>query len=299
MRRRPLFFYFLMAFAFTWAYEVIAYGFFHPRGPLVPLLVQAPLTFVGPTLSAFVMTSLTQGKAGMRRLLQRYVLWRVGFPWYLLTLLAPSALFLLGFLVMPGGSAAFQAIPAPTFLVSYLTTFILFFIIGGPLGEEPGWRGFALPRLQRRYGPLVGTLILGALWGLWHLPLMILIPGYNGAGTGFVGILIPVLEFVIEVVAMAVVFTWVFNNVRGSLLLAMLLHGSINTAGDSVARLFPTLPPGFLTQLMEILILVVPALLIIVLTRGRLSYQRYQQEAESLDLAPSMEQKPAPPGTAI
>jgi len=210
----------------------------------------------------------------MRRLLRRYVLWRVGFQWYLLTLFGPPTLFLLGYLVVLGGSAAFHAILAPAFLMSYLTPYIIYFIIGGPLGEEPGWRGFALPRLQWGYGPLVGTLILGVLWSLWHLPMMILIPGYNGAGTGFTGILIPFLEFLIEIVALTVIITWVFNNVRGSLLLTMLLHGSLNTAENTIPKLVPTLPQRFLVQPMEILVLVVSALLIIVLTRAHLNSSR-------------------------
>ena len=191
------------------------------------------------------------------------------------------------YLVVPRGSAAFHAILAPAFFASYLTTYIVYFIIGGPLGEEPGWRGFALPRLQWQYGPLVGTLILGVLWSLWHLPLMILIPGYNGSGTGFIGILIPFLEFLIEIVALTVIITWVFNNVLGSLLLTMLLHGSLNTAGNTIPKLAPTLPQRSLVQPIEILFLVVSALLIIVLTRGYLSYQWYHQETEALDLSPT------------
>jgi membrane protease YdiL (CAAX protease family) len=180
---------------------------------------------------------------------------------------------------VPGGSAAFHAILTPAFLVRYLTNYIIYFIIGGPLGEEPGWRGLALPRLQWGYGPLIGTLILGVLWSLWHLPLMILIPGYNGSRTGFIGILIPFLEFLIEIVAMTIIITWIFNNVRGSLLLTMLLHGSLNTAGNTIPKLVPTLPQRSLVQPMEILLLVVSALLIIVLTRGYLSYQHYHQAA--------------------
>jgi membrane protease YdiL (CAAX protease family) len=231
MCRHPLLFYFLMAFAFSWAYEIIAFGFFSPDGSLAALLVVLGLTLIGPTLSAFIMTALTQGKPGMRRLLRRYVLWRVG--------------------------------------------------------------------LQRGYGPLVGTLILGVLWGLWHLPLFILIPGYDGAGTDFVGILVPFLAFVVEATALAVLFTWVFNNVRGSLLLMMLLHGTLNTATNTLPTLFPALASSFFVQMMPIVVAVIAALLIIVVTRGRLSYQRYQQEAEFLDLPPSMEQTPAVPATAV
>jgi uncharacterized protein len=294
MRRHPLCFYFLMAFAFSWAYEVIV---FFPQGSLEDLLVAAPLAFVGPTLSTIIMTALTGGKPGMRRLLRRYVLGGVGFRWYLLTLLALPTLLLLGYLVMPGAIAAFGAIPAAAFLQSYSLSFLVNFTVGGPLGEEPGWRGFALPRLQRGYGPLVGTLILGVLWGLWHLPLFLLVPGFDGAGTDFVGILFPFLALVIEATASAVIFTWVFNHVRGSLLLMMVLHATLNTATSTLPTLFPTFPSSFWLPLTPLLVAV--AALLIMVTRGRLSYQRYQQEAEFLDLPAPMEQNPSLPCTAV
>jgi uncharacterized protein len=300
VRKRPLLFYFLMAFALSWAYEVVVFGLFFPQDSVVALLAAGGLTLVGPTLAAFVLTALTQGKPGIGRLLRRYVIWRVGLRWYLVTLLLTPALLLLGYLAVPGAIPALRAIPAPAFLQTYLVVFVLIFAFGGPLGEEPGWRGFALPRLQRGHGPLVGTLILGVLWGLWHLPLFILVPGYDGAGASFLGVLLPFLGFMIMATALAVFFTWVFNNVRGSLLLMMLLHATLNTAtnASSLPALFPNLASGFFVQLMPILVAVVAALVIIIVTRGRLSYQRYQQGAELLDLPASMEQKPALLGPA-
>ena len=120
--------------------------------------------------------------------------------------------------------------------------------------------------------------MLGVLWGLWHLPLFLLVPGYNGAGTGFVGILIPFVAFVISVIGMTVVFTWVFNNTRGSILLAILLHASINTAPAMLPLLFPSLEGTLLFALSRLLAWVVVAVLIIAATRGRLSYQRYLRE---------------------
>lgn len=137
-------------------------------------------------------------------------------------------------------------------------------LVGGPLAEEPGWRGFALPRLEQQVGPLLGTLILGALWGLWHLPLFLFTPGYNGAGTGFAGIGLPFVSFVIGEVALSVIFTWVFNNTGGSLWLSMLLHASVNTIIGAV----------LLTQrgyLSLYLIYWVVAVLLMVITQGRLS----------------------------
>jgi hypothetical protein len=144
----------------------------------------------------------------------------------------------------------------------------------------------------------VGTLILGVLCGLWGIPLF-LIPGYNGAGTSFVGISIPFIEFVIGVTALAVIVTWVFNNTRGSLLLAMLLIASSNTAFNTfLLRLFPSLPGHAPVFQSLYIVLIVVALLIILATRGRLSYQHYQRETALTAPLPDREQEPGTPGTS-
>jgi membrane protease YdiL (CAAX protease family) len=273
MRQHPLLCYFLLAFGLSWAYELLVFGVLHaPFSMLWALL----FTF-GPTLAAFLMTAVTQGRAGILQLLRRCVLWHVGITWYLLVLLGVPALLLLPSLIQPGTFSAFR-LPDLSFWLSYLIVYLATLVFGGPLGEEPGWRGFALPRLEQRSGPLVGTLLLGVLWGLWHLPLFLLVPGYQGAGNGLVTILIPFVAFVIPIIAYAVIFTWVFNNTRGSLWLSILLHASINTAVGMLPSLFPSLEGTLLFALSRLLVWVVVAVLIIAATRGRLSYQRYQRE---------------------
>ncbi len=273
MRQHPLLFYFLIAFGLTWAYEVLVFGVLHT--PLSELW--AMLFTFGPMLAAFLMTAATQGRAGILQLLRRFVRWRVGLSWYLLVLLGVPALLLLPYLIQPGAFSAFR-LPDLSFWLTYLIVYLLTLVFGGPLGEEPGWRGFALPPLEQRSGPLVGTLLLAVLWALWHLPLFLLVPGYQGAGTGFAGILIPFVAFVIPIIAYAVIFTWVFNNTRGSLGLSILLHASINTAVGMLPSLFPSLSLSTLFGLSRILVWVVAAVLIIAATRGRLSYQRYLRE---------------------
>jgi uncharacterized protein len=144
----------------------------------------------------------------------------------------------------------------------------VFLFAGGPFFEEIGWRGFALPRLQRLYGPLVGTLILGALWGLWHLPLF-LIPSWDTPH----GSPLDIALFVIWAVSIAILFTWVFNNTKGSVLLVILAHGSINSAAVSMFALFPT--PAVTGGVANVAIgFGVVALLIVALTRGRLGYRQ-------------------------
>jgi uncharacterized protein len=284
MRRHPLSFYFLMAFGFTWIYELLVFALLHL--PLLPWGV--PLAIVGPTLAAFLMTSVIEGRSGVLHLLRRYARWHVGVQWYLFALLGIPAVVLLSVLVLPGGITALRA-PTPALVLSYLASYIGIFLVGGPLFEEPGWRGFALPRLQQRAGPLVGSLLLGVLWGLWHLPLFLFVPGYDGAGSGFVGISIPFVEFVISIVAGTCIITWVFNNTRGSLLLTMLLHASFNTASGYA----PATP---LVILSRTLCFVVVALVIIAATRGRLSYQR---ETALSGPRTDREQEPGTAGTSV
>ena len=110
------------------------------------------------------------------------------------------------------------------------------------------------------------------MWSLWHLPLGLFVPGYNGAGKGLLGIGLPFVEFVLFIIALAVIITWVFNNVRGSLLLMLLL----DTSYIAGVYLLPSLVR--LVNVNVYLVFVVVAVLIIAATRGRLSYERYQRE---------------------
>jgi membrane protease YdiL (CAAX protease family) len=268
MRQRPLVFFYLMAFGWSWAVDFLFLGVWRqPAGSVAEASrVIVPGLIGAPTFPALLMTALSEGRAGIGRLLRRCVLWRVSLRWYLFVLIGFPVLLLLSFL-LPSGAISATREPLPLLLLSYIPAFIVILLVGGPLAEEPGWRGFALPRLEQRVGPLLGTLLLGMLWGLWHLPLFLFTPGYNGAGTGFVGIGLPFVSFVIGEVALAVIFTWVFNNTRGSVLLTMLLHASANTIIGTV----------FLTQrgyLSLYLTYSVVAVLLIVTTRGRLSYRR-------------------------
>jgi uncharacterized protein len=120
------------------------------------LLWTSPVSiFMGPFLSAFVMTGVTEGRAGVGRFLRRFVLWRVGFRWYLFAFVGVPVLVVLSVVVIPGVLGSFQGLSAldPLYL---LGIFLYALFPGGALGEEPGWRGFALPRLQSLHGPLVG-----------------------------------------------------------------------------------------------------------------------------------------------
>jgi membrane protease YdiL (CAAX protease family) len=284
LARRPLLFFFIIAFAGAWLVELpvvlsrtgtglLPYTL---PGPLIVVLIAAA-TFTGPTVAAFVMTWSIQGKAGTKQLLRRYVLWRVKFRWYLFVLLVIPISEVLGAIVLPGVAASYQPILL-SLVLAYPLAFVTTFVLGGPLGEEPGWRGFALPRLQAAHGPLVGSVILGVLWAFWHFPLF-----WTGVWTPPT---VPnMVMFVVMITALTIVMTWVFNNARGSLLITMLMHASFNTfANKMVAPLFPA---PLLDEYGLLPVLVgfgLVALLVIAFTRGRLSYQNYRRD-EKVDPA--------------
>ena len=273
LARHPLLFFFVMAYALTWLgwspwyLSKAGVGLLPYDGDSISDYLNTAALITGPTLSAFIMTGATEGRDGVRRLLRRIVLWRVGLRWYLLVLVGIPAIVVLSTVVLPGALASFQASAVPSTMFMYAVATPIFLFAGGPVFEEIGWRGFALPRLQRLHGPLVGSLVLGILWGLWHLPLF-LIPSWDTPH----GNPLDVALFVIWAVAITVVFTWVFNNTKGSVLLAILAHGSINSAAAAVFRLFPI--PAVTGGIANFVIgFGVVALLIVVVTRGRLAYE--------------------------
>jgi membrane protease YdiL (CAAX protease family) len=145
---------------------------------------------------------------------------------------------------------------------------LLSMILFPALIEEPGWRGFALPRLQAAYGPLTGTLILGFLHGLWHLPVYFLVSGPAALGPFSVMTLV---TNTISIMAITFFWTWVSNNARGSILIAILLHAASNATGQLFPRLVPNMPPHLDGIMFGAYIAV--ALLIVVLTKGRLGYR--------------------------
>ena len=238
-------------------------------------------TFVGPFLSAFIMTGITEGRLGIGRLLRQLVLWRVSFKWYLFALVGLPAIMVLSVIFLPGALSSFQGFAglAPLPMLAF---FVYIFFLGGPLGEEPGWRGFALPRLQRAYGPLIGSLILGPMWAFWHLPIF-LIPAWNLPPT-----ILNIVMFVIAAIAFTVVMTWVFNNTKGSLFMAVLVHTSFDMVLAMLNRLFPVPIVNDYGSNVPVLIgLGVLALVLVFWTRGRLGYQRYREEVPDPATAPT------------
>jgi uncharacterized protein len=283
LARHPLVFYFLIAFAFSWLMFLPAlltyYGVLNLSPQMVGLLAIAGL--LGPILSGLIMTAVTEGGAGIRRWLRRIVRWRVGFQWYLFALVGLPVFMVLGTLVRPGALESFQTL-APLSVLPYLSAFVFMVLIGGPLFEEPGWSGFAQPRLQRLHGPLIGGLVLGSLWALWHLP-GFLIPSQDLTDIPPRGTVLDFVVFSLALIGLRLVIMWVFNNTRGSVLMAILVHASWNTFySAALVQLFPA--PSVLGSYLNLTIAAgALALVLVAVTRGHLGYR--QEEGEEPDSA--------------
>lgn len=236
--RRPLIFFFGLCYAISWPCWLLA------------LLLDGGLRTVvivvggfGPAAAAAV--TIQRSGGSLREWVGRIVRWRAPIRYWLYALGLP----LLIMLAMNVALAALGQQPAWTSLLDrvpgYLQTLVLTAVIFGGQ-EEPGWRGFALPRLQSRHSPLVATLILGLAWGIWHVPL------YGPAG------------FVVPLV-LAFFYTWLYNK-TGSVLLCILLHGSLTAAQDHLLLTADS-------PVVDVVLLssyVAGALIIIAATRGRL-----------------------------
>ena len=271
LARYPVVLFFFLSFVLTWGYFWLIVGPLH-----LPDSLRA-LGGFGPAISAFLVLAITSGKPGVVSLLRSMVHWRVGVRWYLLALLGIPFLNFLAFLVIPGTLSDFVA-PDSRVLQRYLSEMAVCLTIGvAPLWEEVGWRGFGLPRMQKLYGPVVGTLFLGALWGLWHLPFFFGPLAQTGPDATFAGATIALVEFSIGLMGLSVVMTWVLNNCGGSTLLAILSHAAFDSSGLALVALFPSTSPYYLPihyQTLGIAILYsVVALILIVWTRGNLGYK--------------------------
>jgi membrane protease YdiL (CAAX protease family) len=264
--RYTLFSFFVMAVLFSWI--AVAPLLLNPELPLEPFQILG--AFAGPTLSAVIVTAVLEGRAGLGTFLKRYIQWRAGIVWWLIVLfgiliaLNVVATAILGLSVLTEFFNNMGLI-LPTYLLTLIVGVIL-----GPLWEEPGWRGFALPRLQAQYGPLVGSIMLGVIWAVWHAP------GYFG---GWMASAFPAL--LVYCIGFSILVTWVYNHTRGSILLMILLHSSSNAAISVGARVLPTnlsegmhafVFSGWIPALMGGLV----AIFILIFTKGSLSYTKSQ-----------------------
>jgi uncharacterized protein len=248
MKRHPLLAFFVLTFGLTWglgacfalfsAQLTAVFGKVSVTNPLFIVAVYAP------GISAIIVSGRIEGPAGVRRLLGGLLRWRIGIRWYLailvgIPMLSAIAMLLCAaltrtplmvdhwyrlFLLGPSGQQIVRAAGAGGLWSAILAILGSFLADPGPLGEELGWRGFALPRLLKDRSALSAGVILGVIWGVWHLPAFIL------AGTPQNNMSFPL--FMIGVVALSVLMTWAFMGTSGSVLAAALIHWTFNTCTD-------------------------------------------------------------------
>lgn len=207
IKRHPLVTFFVLAYALSWGDYILS-----ATRQNIPFLFP-----YGPLFAAIIVASVTCGSDGPKDILMRCLRWRVGLKWYAAALFLPVAIALaaVSLNVLLGA-------PTPTAaqLGPWYSLFLLFPVamIDAPLGEEPGWRGYAMPRFPASRSPLENTLILGVLLAGWHLPLAL-------AGGAIAA------PYLIATIASAVATNWVYYNAHKSALLAILYHTSANTMG--------------------------------------------------------------------
>lgn len=185
------------------------------------------LTALSASAAGIILAAVDGGKSAVRELLRRVLIWRVGLGWWFVALLFPviptiGALYLAALF---GRQAVDWADVSPVY--SVIPALLLLIAFAG-LGEEFGWRGFAVPRLQSRHNALITSLIIGAFHSIWHTPLFFVEGGIQHTMAQEVGFVPAFLGYSVFITAVAVQFTWLFNNTRGSVLLVAVFHGAIN-----------------------------------------------------------------------
>jgi len=181
----------------------------------------------GPAIAAMLVSWLALGGTGVRQLIGRLGQWRGGVRWYVAAFGIPLATWGVAVVVAvvflnSRMVAALTLVDVLIFPVSFLTTAL----IKGPLTEEIGWRGFALPRMLETLRPLRASLALGLIWFSWHLPLLLTDPTR------------PALPFALSVLAFSVILTWLHLATSGSLVIAVVFHATVNTIASFVVPLF-------------------------------------------------------------
>jgi membrane protease YdiL (CAAX protease family) len=209
VRRSTLVAYFALVFCIEWLLVFILPSLVPP---MIALLIGSWL----PNVVAVFVTGVAGGKEGLRELFSKVVLWRIDIRWYAIALSVPMAM---GFLAIGLYRLFGNAVPdfAPA---SQLLPIVLIAVFTGAMGEELGWRGSALPRLQARWNALIASLVLGVLWGLYHLPSFLLsgMPQQN----------LPLIAFMVASLGLTILISWTFNHTGGSLIPVFLYHFAFN-----------------------------------------------------------------------
>ncbi len=228
----------------------------------LPAALLITMATLGPAAGAITAAVYEAGRPGNRALLKQMGRWRIGRRWYAIALIGPAFVMLAGYLVwrLLGGPLP----PAPPTAAWLSIPLLLVVMLIPALFEEVGWRGFALPRLQSRYGWLLSSLILGVVWAIWHAPIWFI------PEAGFSTLPFPV--FICFTIALSLFMTWIYNGTGGSVLLTALTHAAINAYAspwNTAVYLLPENMRGLHLQIPVTIVLVVLAVILVLLSKGR------------------------------
>jgi len=229
-----------------------------------------------PAVVGLVMVVVVGGKQGLREWISSALRWRVGIKWWILAIFGLGILMILavGLTMLLGNEPPQYSIFKEELWL--LPLYFLIIVLFGSLGEELGWRGYALPHLQSKYNPLVASVIIGFLWGLWHLPMF-----FNPSTDKYTQGLIFIIPFIFGCIGNSLLMTWIYNRTKGSTLVAgitwhaalnfwtaVLLVSNFSIMAANKGEIVPRITP-LLYNLVEVL-LILAGLAIILITKGRL-----------------------------
>jgi membrane protease YdiL (CAAX protease family) len=184
----------------------------------------------GPTIAAIILTILTEGRKGIKELLKRGLSLKFRKIWLFPIFLLMPALTGLSLLIAIWAGEPVPEMPVLSQPLAIIPAFFYILFLGGPLAEEFGWRGYALDRLQASHSALVSSVLLGIIWGLWHVPLFFM-EGQDIYRN------VPIWAFILGTVLLSILFTWVYNNTGKSILAVLLFH----TMGNLSHFIFPAM----------------------------------------------------------
>lgn len=219
----------LMAFAWSWSVSLAGAHVRDQSGLAGNALLM--LSSFGPSLAGLAVVAGIGGRAGLRDWLTRCLRWRIGWRWFALAFALPPAAMLLALALHAALGGAIAASPANGHIPLAIVNFALVLVVGGPLGEEFGWRGYAVQAIAARLGWRWAGLVVGVLWGLWHLPLFFIADTVQSD--------MPLALFMLSSVALSVLFAWLSCKTRQSVLPALVLHTAIN-AWTGIIPVMPT-----------------------------------------------------------
>lgn len=269
-----------MAFLFSW---IVLIPYILSQWNIIPKTKNMDVffalnAFVGPMLAAYIMIRTLEGKEGWKVFRKRIWKFNLGLKWYLFALIVIPAMMYLGFVILNGGIPTFKGLTTQ-FFATYPIYLVVIFFGGGPFPEEIGWRGFALTRMQSKFGSLKATLLLGILWAFWHLPHFLTTAQRGGPGSNISLLYFNFPIFIVLCLAISIILTWTFNSKQRTLFIVMLVHASLNTFG--LIQPYLTNPALKESDLSVGLGLGLVALMILIFTNGKLGYKQSSTEIES------------------